>query len=127
MKKGYNELFFRTGDMGYLNEKGELVVVGRKDNMIKHNGYRMELGEVEFATKGIEGTQDCCCVHDKESGWIYLFYTGSISEKDLKSSLKVKLPKYAMPEKIVHLDSIPYNANVKADRIALAKMIPDLK
>jgi len=39
----------------------------------------------------------------------------------------VKLPKYAMPEKIVHLDSIPYNANVKADRIALAKMIPDLK
>ena len=127
MKKGYNELFFRTGDMGYLNEKGELVVVGRKDNMIKHNGYRMELGEVEFATKGIEGTQDCCCVHDKESGWIFLFYTGSISEKDLKSSLKVKLPKYAMPEKIVHLDSIPYNANVKADRIALAKMIPDLK
>ncbi|MBQ9030192.1 MAG: AMP-binding protein [Parasporobacterium sp.] len=126
LKQGYHELFFRTGDMGYLNEKGELVVVGRKDNMIKHNGYRMELGEVEFAAKGIRGTHDCCCVHDKESGRIFLFYTGEIEEKALRSELKSKLPKYAMPEKVVHLDSIPYSANVKADRLALARMIPEL-
>jgi len=127
LKKGYNELFFRTGDMGYLNEKGELVVVGRKDNMIKHNGYRMELGEVEYAARGSEEVMECCCVHDKDSGDIYLFYTGTLSEKELKNALKVKLPKYAMPEHITHLDSIPKNANVKADRIALAKMIREMK
>ena len=127
LNRGYNQLYFRTGDMAYLNEKGELVVVGRKDNMIKHNGYRMELGEVEFATKGVNGTQDCCCVHDKEAGDIYLFYTGTIEEKELQRTLKAKLPKYAMPEKIIHLDSIPYNANMKADRIALAKMVAEMK
>ena len=124
--KGYNELFFRTGDMGCLNEKGELVVVGRKDNMIKHNGYRMELGEVEYATKGIQGAHDCCCVYDKESGDIYLFYTGTIEEKALKSELKVKIPKFAMPEHFVHLDSMPYNANMKADRQALARKITEV-
>ena len=124
--KGYNELFFKTGDMGYLNEKGELVVVGRKDNMIKHNGYRMELGEVEYAALGANGAQECCCIHDKESGDIWLFYTGSIEEKELKSFIKGKLPKYAMPEKIVRLEKIPKNANVKADRQALAKMIKEM-
>lgn len=127
LKKGYNELFFRTGDMGYLNERGELVVVGRKDNMIKHNGYRMELGEVEYASRSDKGVQECCCIHDKESGDIYLFYTGDLTEKELKSVLKVKLPRYALPEKIIHLDEIPKSANVKADRQALARMIREMK
>ena len=126
LNRGYNELFFRTGDMGYMNEKGELVVTGRKDNMIKHNGYRMELGEVEYAALGAAGANECCCVHDKESGDICLFYTGTITEKELRTSLKAKLPKYAMPEKIVRLETIPKSANVKADRVALAKMMRDL-
>ena len=125
--KGYEEIFFRTGDMGYINERNQLVVVGRKDNMIKHNGYRMELGEVEYAAIGIEGVNDCCCVFEKEAGEIYMFYTGEKEEKAVKSALKVKVPKFAMPEHIVHLDSIPYNANVKADRLALARMIPGLQ
>lgn len=124
--KGYNELFFRTGDMGYLNEKGELVVVGRKDNMIKHNGYRMELGEVEYAARSTEGTNEAVCVHDPQSGDIYLFYTGEASEKEVKSVLKTKLPRYALPEKIIHVEDIPRTANVKADRKALLKMAAEL-
>ncbi|MCF0230116.1 MAG: AMP-binding protein, partial [Parasporobacterium sp.] len=122
LKKGWNETFFKTGDIGFINEAGQLVVVGRKDAMIKHKGYRMELGEVEYAAKGNEGVSQCACILDKsvEAGDIYLFYTGTITEKELKNALKVILPKYAMPEHIVHLDSMPYNANMKADRQALA-------
>ena len=120
---GWNETFFRTGDMGYLNEKGELVVVGRKDNMIKHKGYRMELGEVEYAAKGIKDVYDCCCILDKESGDIYLFYVGPEKESKVKSALKGILPKFAMPEHIVRLEALPHNANGKADRLALQKMV----
>ena len=125
--KGYNETFFRTGDMGFINEYGQLVVVGRKDAMIKHKGYRMELGEVEYAAKAVSGCSDCCCIHDKSSGDIYLFYTGTVSEKEMKAELKVKLPKFAMPEHISHMESFPHNANGKADRIALGKMISELQ
>ena len=123
LKKGYNELFFKTGDLGYMNEKGELVVVGRKDNMVKHNGYRMELGEVEFAALGAEGVSDCCCVFDREKSDIYLCYTGSFTDKEVKKYLKDRIPRFAMPEYFVHLDSIPYTANMKANRLALAQMV----
>ena len=35
--------------------------------------------------------------------------------------------KYAIPENIIHLDQMPYNANLKADRRQLAQMIPAYK
>lgn len=126
---GWDETFFKTGDMGFINEYGELVVVGRKDAMIKHKGYRMELGEVEYAAKGADGVGNCCCILDKEveAGDIFLFYTGTCTEKELKAKLKITLPKYAMPEHIIRLDQMPYNANMKADRVQLAKMIPQYK
>ena len=123
LHKGYNELFFKTGDLGYMNEKGELVVVGRKDNMVKHNGYRMGLGEVEFAALGAEGVSDCCCVFDREKSDIYLCYTGAFTEKEVKTYLKDRIPRFAMPEYFVHLDSIPYTANMKANRLALAQRV----
>jgi acyl-coenzyme A synthetase/AMP-(fatty) acid ligase len=123
LKKGYNELYFRTGDMGYMNEKGELVVAGRKDNMIKHNGYRMELGEVEFAALGAEGVNDCCCVFDKEKSDIYLCYTGSLAEKEVKAYLKDRVPRFALPEYYVRLESLPYTANMKVNRLELARPV----
>ena len=123
LKKGYNELFFRTGDMGYINGKGELVVVGRKDNMIKHNGYRMELGEVEYAALGAEGVNECCCVFDREKSDIYLCYTGSFTEKEVRAYLKDRIPRFAYPEYYVRLEKMPYTANMKADRQALSRLV----
>lgn len=123
LKKGYNELYFKTGDLGYMNAKGELVVVGRKDNMIKHKGYRMELGEVEFAALGAEGVNDCCCVYDRENSNIYLCYTGAFSEKEVKAYLKDRIPRFAMPEYYVHLESLPYTANMKVNRLELTRMV----
>ena len=123
LNKGYHEWFYRTGDIGFINESGELVVSGRKDNMIKHKGYRMELGEVEAAAKGIEGCLDCCCIHVKENDLLYCFYTGALSEDEMYKALKNKLPKFAIPDRFMHLDKIPYTATVKADRKALSPLI----
>ena len=129
LNRGYSERFFRTGDLGFFNKEGQLVVVGRKDSMIKHKGYRMELGEVEYAAMGTGRAGTCCCLLDREveDGELFFFYTGSIKEKDLRSAFRKILPKYAIPENIIHLDQMPYNSNRKADRLALANMIPSYK
>ena len=123
LNKGYHELFYRSGDLGYFNEDGELVVTGRKDNMIKHKGYRMELGEVETAAKSIEGCQDCCCIHVKEKDILCCFFTGTLDEDAMYKALKNILPKFALPDRFMHLDKIPYTATVKADRKALSPLI----
>ena len=36
LNKAYPELIYRTGDIGRINERGELVFVSRKDSQIKH-------------------------------------------------------------------------------------------
>ena len=129
LNKGWSERFFRTGDLGFMNEAGQLVVVGRKDSMIKHKGYRMELGEVEYAAMGTGEVGTCCCLLDREvaDGDLFFFYTGPISEKDLRAKLRTILPKYALPEHIIHLDQMPYNSNRKADRLELTRMMADYK
>ena len=43
----YMETIYRTGDLGYYSEDGELFFSSRKDFQIKHMGHRIELGEIE--------------------------------------------------------------------------------
>ena len=40
---------YRTGDLGYINEEGFIIIQGRMDSQIKHRGNRIELGEIEKA------------------------------------------------------------------------------
>ena len=49
---GAKRMHYRTGDLGYLGENGHLNILGRiagEDGMVKINGVRIELGEVESA------------------------------------------------------------------------------
>ena len=43
------ERLYRTGDMGYFHPEGYIVLLGREDNQLKINGFRVELGEIEHA------------------------------------------------------------------------------
>jgi long-chain acyl-CoA synthetase len=39
--------WFRSGDLGYLDKQGRLVMTGREDDLVKVEGRRVALGEVE--------------------------------------------------------------------------------
>lgn len=54
----YNEIIYRTGDLGYYNERGEMCFSSRKDFQIKHNGHRIELGEIEMAINSMDGYRE---------------------------------------------------------------------
>lgn len=43
--------FYRTGDLGRMNVDGTVDYCGRKDNQVKINGQRIEMGEVEHHVK----------------------------------------------------------------------------
>lgn len=123
LSRGWYERFYRAGDLGYLRSDGHLVVLGRRDTQVKHMGYRMELGEVDAALRAIPGWQDGCVLFQKETGKIWCFYTGGLSEKELRNALKAKLARYMLPDVFHHLEEIPHTATHKLDRAALtAKM-----
>lgn len=119
----YPELIYRTGDLGRLNERGELIFVSRKDYQIKHMGHRIELGEIEANVNLIEGVSMSCCIYDKEKDKIDLFYVGDPEEAGLFAELKEKLPRYMLPNKVKKLETMPLTANGKLDRVTLQKSI----
>ena len=113
---------YRTGDLGFWNEAGELMFLGRADHQIKHMGQRIELGEIEHVAQELAGVSRAICLYDDARKRIRLFYTGEVAKDDLVAFLKDKLPSYMVPNKTVQLDQMPLNKNGKVDRSALAQM-----
>lgn len=114
LNKHYREIIYKSGDLGYYNESGELLCVGRADNQIKIAGNRVELGEVENALLGVESVKSCACIFVNSR--VLCYYSGQIDKSKLRAALKSELPSYMMPSEFIKLGSIPLNANGKVDR-----------
>lgn len=48
LNKAYPEVIYRTGDIVCYSEEGLIMFKGRKDNIVKHQGYRTDLGELSM-------------------------------------------------------------------------------
>lgn len=123
----YPELIYKTGDLVYYNERGEMVYMGRKDFQIKHMGYRIELGEIEAAVSACEGLEVCVCLYDAKRDKLILLYEGAAAQADILPFAKEKLPSYMMPNKIIRVRKMPYNANGKLDRKWLGEHYRELE
>ena len=124
LNDAYPETVYRTGDIGYLNELGELMFVGRRDHQIKHMGHRIELGEIEAAAATDLGVRRACCLYDDKNRKIVLFYTGEQTPAGLSATLKGLLPRYMLPAVCNQLETMPLTANGKLDRQSLRAMLP---
>ena len=117
----WHDPMYRTGDLAFINEAGEMVFAGRKDFQIKRLGYRIELGEIENAITAVEGIETACCIFDQNTKDIIAVYTGSVAEESIMDILTEKIPAYMMPNKFICLQVMPMNLNGKIDRPALKK------
>ncbi len=118
----YPELIYRTGDLGRLNDRGELEFAGRKDYQIKHMGHRIELGEIEVIVNMHPQVRSACCIFDNVKKKIVLYYTGELSLPELTDYIKSKLPRYMIPNVTRQLDALPLTPNGKIDRNLLKTM-----
>lgn len=118
----YFDRMYRTGDIGKMNEKGEVFFLSRLDGQIKHMGYRIELGEIETKLSSISEIQAAVCLFDKEQDRIHCVYQGDIDTSSLMKKLSVSgLPKYKIPNIYHQLDDMPRRPNGKIDRVTLKK------
>ena len=121
--RGWREVFFRGGDLGYLREDGQLMVLGRRDSQIKHMGYRMEIGEVDAALRKLPGLQEECVLFDSSRDILWCFYTGDMDEKQIRAGLKEQLARYMIPDRFVKLEEMPHTSSMKLDRVRLRSMM----
>ena len=116
LNKHYNEIIYRTGDLGSINERGEFMSHGRKDFQIKITGHRVELGEIETVASSIPGVSLCACVFNKTQQKIILLFVGNVSTEEIRAFLKKHLQSYMIPASIINLPAMPMLGNGKVDR-----------
>ncbi|MBQ8084681.1 MAG: amino acid adenylation domain-containing protein [Lachnospiraceae bacterium] len=125
----YPELIYRTGDIAYLREDGNIIFKGRKDSLIKHMGYRIELGEIEHVVENdLKLVDYCCAVYNSEKREIVLFYENQdeLSVGDFRKNIGRRLPSYMIPTEYIKLDVLPRNTNGKIDRLLLKDKINNM-
>ena len=117
---------YKTGDLAYWREDGNIVYVGRNDFQVKIRGLRIELGEIENAIQAMEGiSQAAVVVRKNETGrqFICAFYTGQETDgRTFRAVIGEKLPKYMLPHSFTHLESMPLTSSGKVNRKALPEV-----
>ena len=129
LNKRYPELIYRTGDLVYLNERGEIMFVGRKDFQIKHMGFRIELPEIEHQVLAVEGIANACVLYNKEKKEITLCYEAAdagLTPAAIRQKLSEIFPKYMLPTVFHKMAELPRNPNGKIDRHELSLLLGEL-
>lgn len=114
-----NDTVYKTGDLGYFLPDGNIQYVGRKDNQIKINGYRIELEEINSILLENKNILESVSLVDNNKILSFIVCNDEISLENIRKYLKSKLPYYMVPSKIVPVDKIPINYNGKLDSKAL--------
>ncbi|MDD6484741.1 MAG: amino acid adenylation domain-containing protein [Clostridiales bacterium] len=121
LNKYYHEKIYRTGDLVYKNDEGNIIFIGRADTQIKLRGNRIELGDLESAASAIDGVNSSCALFDCEKQEIVLFLESDeeIVQRKFKLALRQYVPAYMIPSKIVTMSAFPHTPSGKIDRVLL--------
>jgi D-alanine--poly(phosphoribitol) ligase subunit 1 len=129
--KYYKEIMYKTGDLVFYNKlDNKIYINGRKDNQVKHMGYRIELEEIENALSCVNNVNQAIVVHTINNGFSHLFAFISSSkpleEMELRNELLKIIPAYMLPTRYYFVDTLPKNANGKVDRKILLTSVVKL-
>lgn len=123
-----NKKYLRTGDIGYMDERGVVYFKARLKRMIISNGYNIYPSNVEEATLKSQNVDACACigVPDKVRGEIVKVFivpkpdaSEHATKKELNKIYKKYLAKYEMPRELEFIDSLPKTKLGKVDFITL--------
>ena len=116
------ERLYCTGDMGRYWNDGNIEFLGRLDNQVKINGYRVELGEIETFMNWIHGVKISQVVNIKDNKLVGFYVSDyEINETYFQNYLRDYLPKYMIPQNFIALLEMPTTRNGKIDKKELKR------
>lgn len=124
---GVNMRFYHTGDLCYKDEDGDIMYSGRLDHQAKIQGFRVEMGEIEYhAREFLGGTNVVCLAFDNKEGLteIAMFIEKEqFDPTELLAYMKTKMPSYMIPTKLYWVPVFQLNNNDKIDKNFLKSLI----
>ena len=115
------ERLYRSGDLGYVNDNGEIVFLGRIDSQVKVRGFRVEPGEIETVLRMHPAVVDAIVVSHRTSvatTELAAYYTlrASVDVAEIRAYLREELPAHMVPAHLVPLAAMPIGLTGKIDR-----------
>ena len=116
--------FYPTGDYVKTDAEGNFYYLGRKDDQVKINGYRVDLIEVEnIVREHLQGCGNVAAVAveigESLSQLVVFVENCRDKENNLASRLALRYPRYKIPDKIIVVESFPLLTSGKTDKKAL--------
>ena len=120
--KALDQNGYHTGDLGYQDEEGFFYVIGRKDNLLKVGGHRINPQEIEDALMEtglvtetiVLGITDDLLGHKLIA--IVVSKNGDCPANQILSECAQRLPKYKLPSQIKLVRALPKSTNGKIDQ-----------
>ena len=123
------KMMYKTGDLAVMLPDGNVEYLGRIDNQIKINGFRIEIGEIESELLKHNLVKSAVVLdlnnaNGKKYLCAYIVKENDLDIEDVKNTLRSKLPAYMIPAFFVIVDEIPLTSNGKVNRKVLEDMKP---
>jgi o-succinylbenzoate---CoA ligase len=118
--------WLETGDFGHLDEKGRLVVAGRRTDRIVSGGENISPAEVEQVILACPGIIECIVLPQADDTWGQVplaVYSGNVTPAQLDAFCRSRLAGFKVPKQVRQVEALPRNAMGKVDRRALAAML----
>ena len=121
--------WFRTGDLGRLDDEGYLSLTGRLKDVIITGGLNVSPREVELVLERLDGVQRAAVAGVPSERWgeeVVAFVvpdTGAaLEEASLIAETRTQLAAYKCPKRVLPIDELPTNAMGKLDRGRLREL-----
>jgi amino acid adenylation domain-containing protein len=123
---GGERLLLKTGDLVRRDAAGRYVFVDRADSLVKRNGARIALSELELALARVPGVSAAVCVKVKLADELKIVAflrsdEGRPAERVVRRELLLQLPASMSPDLLQFVDEFPHATGGKVDRNALAR------
>lgn len=105
--------FFRSGDMGYMEERGYTKIVDRKKDMILVSGFNVYPNEIEEVAAMHPGVLECAAIgiSDPHSGEVVKLFVvkkdPDLTEEDVKAHCAANLTGYKRPKLVEFRAELP--------------------
>lgn len=113
--------YYRSGDLVSRNGSSVLIYHGRRDRQVQVGGFRVELQEVEHTLRSITNLGELGVIAHpvtevgEAKGLIAFIGDTELDTDVVQANCKEHLPSYMVPNKIISMTQLPYNANGKLD------------
>jgi malonyl-CoA/methylmalonyl-CoA synthetase len=132
-RESFRDGWFVTGDLGRVDERGYVYIVGRGKDLIISGGFNVYPKEVEDAIDALPGVGESAVIGVPHADFgegvtaVVVAKTNcELSESEIIAALKSRLANYKLPKRVLFADELPRNTMGKVQKNVLRERYKDM-